>query len=451
MIKAARELVVPALVVFVGLLALVGSVDASGRSGGSAPSFAAPRSYGTGRAPWSVAIGDLNGDRRPDLVAANTGANSVSVLLNKGHGSFRPRHDSPTGAFPHTVAIGDLNGDGKPDLAISNFAGTVSVLLNKGDGSFRAKHDYEAGDGPNSVAIGDLNGDGAPDLATPNVWAGTVSVLLGDGAGGFQSEIEYAAGDGTSALAVGDLNGDGKPDLATVNEENSVSVLLNRGDGSFGGKVDYRTGDGDTSVAIGDLNGDGKPDLATANTYANTVSVLLNNGDGSFEAGREYRTARGPKSVAIGDLTRDGKPDLAIADGGCACTSVGISVLANRGDGTFRPKVDFPAGRGSRWVAIGDLNGDGRQDVATANSGANTVSILLSSTRACTVPNVKGQTVLVATRTLARASCRVGKVHRSHSRSVRTGRVISQKPKSGAVLPSGGKVDLIISLRRKGS
>ena len=81
-------------------------------------------------------------------MAANVSAKSVSVLMNKGHGSFRPKQDSSTGAYPHTVAIGDLDGDGKPDLAISNFAGTVSVLLNKGDGSFRAKHDYEAGDGP---------------------------------------------------------------------------------------------------------------------------------------------------------------------------------------------------------------------------------------------------------------------------------------------------------------
>ena len=264
-------------------------------------------------------------------------------------------------------------------------------------------------------------------------------MLLGNGTGGFQSEVEYATGEGTSALALGDLNGDGKLDLATVNEQNSVSVLLNQGDGSFGGKIDYRTGDGNTSVAIGDLNGDATPDLATANAYASTVSVLLNNGDGSFRAGREYRTARGPKSVAIGDLNGDAKPDLAIADGGCACASVGISVLANRGDGTFRPKVDFPAGRGSGWVAIGDLNGDGRRDVATANSGANTVSVLLSATRGCTVPNVTRKTVLAAGRALAHAKCRVGRVHRAYSKVVKKGRVISQMPKFGAVRPGGAR------------
>jgi hypothetical protein len=176
--------------------------------------------------------------------------------------------------------------------------------------------------------------------------------------------------------------------------------------------------------------------------------VLLNEGGGSFQAGREYRTARGPKSVAIGDLNRDGKPDLATGNG-CSCTSAGISVLANRGDGTFRPRVDLPAGHGVDSVAIGDLKGDGRRDLATANRAANTVSVLLSSSRSCTVPNVKGKTVPAARRTLTRTGCRVGKVERALSRRIRTGRVISQRPRPGAVLPRRSKVDLVVSRGRR--
>ena len=106
------------------------------------------------------------------------------MLLNRGDGGFRAKLDYRTGSGPFRVAIGDLNGDRKPDLATANWAAvtwrTVSVLLNRGDGSFRAKRDYRTG-GALSVAIGDLNGDGKPDLATANFVANTVSVLLQQG------------------------------------------------------------------------------------------------------------------------------------------------------------------------------------------------------------------------------------------------------------------------------
>jgi hypothetical protein len=151
--------------------------------------------------------------------------------------SFAAPRSYATGGDPVSVAIGDLNGDGKPDLATANDANTVSVLLNSGDGSFQAKLDYETGGGPGSVAIGDLNGDGSPDLATANVCCaspGAVSVLLNRGDGSFQAKLDYATGGDPYSVAIGDLNGDGKPELATANSQSfSVSVLANRGDGSF--------------------------------------------------------------------------------------------------------------------------------------------------------------------------------------------------------------------------
>ena len=112
----------------------------------SAPSFAAARSYATGHTPDSVAIGDLNGDGKPDLATANLGADTVSVLPNRGDGSFRAKLDHRTGRGPRSLAIGDLNGDGKADLVTANLgADTVSVLLSRGDGSFQPKFDYATG------------------------------------------------------------------------------------------------------------------------------------------------------------------------------------------------------------------------------------------------------------------------------------------------------------------
>jgi FG-GAP-like repeat/FG-GAP repeat/PASTA domain len=425
-------------------------------SAGSAPSFARARSYATGENPDSLAIGDLNGDGKPELATANEGEESVYVLRNRGDGSFRVKRDYATGSDPVSVAIGDLNGDGKPDLVSANIRDRISVLLNKGDGSLQPKRDYATGRTPYSVAIGDLNGDGKPDLATANTNAKSVSVLLNRGDGSFQPKRDYSTGRSPESVAIGDLNGDGKPELATANGvANSVSVLRNRGDGSFRRKLDYYTGLGPASVAIGDLNGDGKPELATANEDAESVSVLRNRGDGSFRAKRDYATGLSPASVAIGDLNGDGKPELATANGGAESFLLfnrgDVSVLRNRGDGSFQPKLDYATGRFPASVAIGDLNGDGKPDLATANNGAASVSVLLNRPGLCTVQDVTQRKVSAAKQMIARANCRVGKIHRAHSKRVKRGRVISQKPRFGAVLPGGARVNLVVSRGRKPS
>src|SRR2546422_261007 len=130
----------------------------TGQDSSSPPSFAAPRGYATGGDPRSVAIGDLNGDGKPDLATGNLHADTVAVLVNRGDGSFQAKLDYPTGRSPYSVAIADLNGDSKADLAIANYvADTVSVLVNRGDGGFQAKRDYRTESIPESVAIGDLN------------------------------------------------------------------------------------------------------------------------------------------------------------------------------------------------------------------------------------------------------------------------------------------------------
>jgi FG-GAP-like repeat/FG-GAP repeat len=166
-------------------------------------------------------------------VTVNQMDNSVSVLANRGDGSFEARRDYETGGDPNWLAIDDLNGDGKLDLATANYtAHSVSVLFNRGDGSFTAKVDYPTGHGPVSVAIDDLNGDGKQDLATSNE-AHSVSVLLNDGSGSFRPRRDYSTG-GTpasdagspNAVAIGDLNGDGKADLVTASEPAKVSVFV---------------------------------------------------------------------------------------------------------------------------------------------------------------------------------------------------------------------------------
>ena len=442
------------VVCVVSLLVFAGPLSALALPSASAPSFTRAGTYATGPSPNSVAIGDLNGDGWPDLATASGGVggapNIVSVLLNRGDGSFPGKRVYETGLSSMSVAIGDLNGDRMPDVATANAeASTVSVLLNRGDGRLQAKRDYAAGPAPYSVAIGDLNGDGRSDLATANgSSANSVSVLLGKGDGSFEAKRSYAAGGGPSSVAIGDVNGDGRPDLAIANGEladNSVSVLLNDGAGGFEAKVDYPTGHSPVDVTIGDLNGDGKPDLATANLSSSSASVLLNRGNGSFRVKRDYATGVRPTSVAIADLNGDGKPDVAIANSDQVSA---VSVLANRGDGSFEAKVDHRTGRFPQQVAIDDLDGDGRLDLATANLAVASVSVLLNTPGLCTVQNVRQTPLRAATRAIARANCRIGRIRRAYSSVVRRDRVISQKPRFGTVLPGGGKVNIVVSRGR---
>jgi hypothetical protein len=124
--------------------------------------------------------------------------------------------------------------------------------------------------------------------------------------------------------------------------------------------------------------------------------------------------------------------------------------LLNKGDGSFDERLNYKAGKGPAAVAIGDLNGDGKPDLVTANYNANTVSVFLADEAGvCVVPSVKGKTLSAAKSGVAGAGCRVAKIRRAYSKKVKRGHVISQAPPSRRVLRTGGKVNLVVSRGRK--
>src|SRR5262249_50600177 len=156
------------------------------------------------------------------------------------------------------------------------------------------------------------------------------------------------------------------------------SVLLNNGNGTFAPKVEYATGSNPGSAAVADLNGDGKPDLAVANGNGHTGSVLLHNDKGTFAPKGDNFESADPSAVASADLNGDGKPDLAV--GNNFSGNDNLSVLLNNGGGTFAANIDYPAGSNPRSVALADLNGDGKPDLAVANfDGMGSVSVLLNN------------------------------------------------------------------------
>ncbi|HEV8084500.1 MAG TPA: FG-GAP-like repeat-containing protein [Chitinophagaceae bacterium] len=309
-----------------------------------ASSFAAKVDLIPGSTPYSVATGDVDGDGKPDIVVANSGSRTISVFRNtssSGSISAAATVDFPaTGSFPTSVAIGDVDGDGKPDLIIVNGgSSTVSVFRNTSTSgsidasSFAAKIDFAAVSTPYAVAVGDVDGDGKPDLVTANQNGANISVLRNTSTSGnisFAVNVNFTTGSVPRSVAIGDMDGDGKPDLVVANNSsNSISVLRNTstsGSISMAAKVDFTTGNAPYSVAIGDVDGDGKPDFVTANNGTPySMSVLRNTstpGNISAAAKVDFTTGTAPISAAIGDVDGDGIPEIVIANSGSISVSV---------------------------------------------------------------------------------------------------------------------------------
>jgi hypothetical protein len=261
-----------------------------------------------------------------------------------------------------------------------------NVTYNCGTSNYAAKVDFTVGTSPYLLAMRDLDGDGKPDLATANASTNNVSVLRNTsipGALSFDPKVDIATGATALGVATGDFDGDGKPDLAITNQASAtVSVLRNTstpGTISFAAKVDFAVGVTTSYLFIGDLDGDGKPDLAVANQGAGTVSVLRNTSIGagniSFAPKVDYIVGGSPNFDYIGDLDGDGKPDLAAANVGSASISTFRNTSAP-GAISFAAKVDFATGTTPYGLTMSDIDGDGKLDLTSANWVDNNVSVL---------------------------------------------------------------------------
>jgi len=376
--------------------------------------------------PIGIALGDLSGDGKLDLVVTLWGGNfgpiidgkipnpphvnpntqqvttqgSIAVLLGNGDGSFAEPHYYLVGTRPLAAKIVDLTGDGKKDIAVANvITNTISLLKGNGDGTFQTAIDLPSGKGPNTLAIADVNGDGKPDLISTNNGDSTAAVYMNQSTPGninFAAAVTYPVGLYPSAVVTRDFNGDGKIDIVVLNNGDvfnigsptTINVLLNNGDGTFTvqpPQVVWNFNSGD-ALAVGDFSGTGRLDLAVANFSFNQLRILRGNGDGTFTPAESYGIGEGAEDIKAVDLNGDGVLDLVT----CNLNDDTITVLTGKGDGTFVPAVDTTSDRPvpygtspfgyPTFIDLGDLNGDGKPDLVTGNIFNRTVTVLRNTT-----------------------------------------------------------------------
>jgi hypothetical protein len=313
------------------------------------------------------------GGGRSNVVTFEVTTPASTLAFNRTDTNFADSQGSPGINSPTSLAVAYFPGFIAPNLEIASQgcpAHNTCVL----------DHGYVTTIGPNaaltltvaapnSIVTGDFNGDGFYDLLSVG---STFSISLGRSLNAFDIPKSYSLpGDinSSNTPVVGDFNRDGRLDLV-MGQDTGVYFLQGNGDGTFGTPVLIQTDAAalGTQFVAGDFNGDGILDLAVCNfdLTGSTVSILLGNGDGTFVPQASYALNLYVGQIAAADFNGDGKLDLAILDSNNSSAS--LSILLGNGDGTFKPKTDYPGGVSPLAIALGDYNGDGRLDIAVTDT-----------------------------------------------------------------------------------
>jgi hypothetical protein len=336
--------------------------------------------------PASVVIGDFNNDGRLDIAVANSGADNIGVLLGNGNGTFSsPKsYSTGSGSFPYSIAIGDLNNDNQLDIVVANQgSNSFSVLLGFVNGTFFSPSNYLTGDGsqPLSIAVGDFNNDSRLDIIVANSGTGNAGIHLGYISENFLLAPPYQTGllSRPTSIAVGDFDNDTQLDAVVANNgTNNVMILFGSGYGTFTSHATYSTGNnsGPCGVAVGDFNNDSRLDIVVANPGKNCIGIFLNNGTGTFARQVTHSTDRDsqPYSVAVLDFNNDTRLDIAVAN----CGSNSVIVFFGDGNGNFTNRSTFNTGFESHpfALAVGDINKDNLTDIIATNNGYGNIDIL---------------------------------------------------------------------------
>ena len=339
----------------------------------------------------AVTIADVNGDGKNDIISSNFDGGDITVMLGKGDGTvLPPAVGYSTGGSPHTSAlVEDFNGDGIMDIVVPDDNFSFVYLQGYGDGTFRAAMDFFSPIPAQStgrpfaqvIATADLNGDGYPDVVVGNCCNNLIgiTVFLSQPDGSMKPGVPYGSGGSLTSVAIADFNGDGIPDIAALDlgSSNGVQIFFGSAQtpGTFTPAGSYFTGGsgvggskngGFNQIVTGDFNKDGHIDIAVANYSSNNVSVLLNDGNGGFLTAATYQLTNSgnAQTIATADVNNDGFLDLIVTNYGSPGV---VNVLLNQKDGTFLAAPHSPITFAFNYpgnIALGDLNGDGKLDLA---------------------------------------------------------------------------------------
>ncbi len=346
------------------------------------------------------AVGDFTNDTIPDIAAtlydkiggSRRPAGILCTVQGNNDGTFKEPAVYGAGWGALSFCLADMNGDRSPDICTGDRnRNTVSLVYNRGDGTFQAERRYALGDQPGEAVLADFTGNGAADVAVINRGDNTISIMGNDGNGLFKSLASIQLTALPLALAAGDLNGDGKQDLVvSMTQQYAIRVFMGVGNGTFlppGVFNVLQENRGQLpevlSVAIGDINNDTYLDIVTGNTKLDSVSVLLNNGDGRFSTPVVTKVDNYPLDVHLEDFNKDGNLDLIFLSTNDPEVSTDgaeprVARWFGNGDGAFDADthVRISTGAGPRALETGDITGEGRTDVVTVHTGANSLFLL---------------------------------------------------------------------------
>lgn len=351
--------------------------------------FAAPVDLATGAGPRALLVADVNNDTLPDLITTDRDANALSLFVNDADADFRTRTSLATGTIPRMTLGQDLNNDGWLDLVVSNpGSANFGVHLGSGNGNFSPVVFIPASATPSRIALGDYTGDGVDDILAvlfddpvDTLTSGQIQCLAGNGRGGFEPYDTFYAGPGIVALAPVDIDRDGTLDLAACNADTD-QLLIAAGSRTRGLALERRfaTGLRPRMVVVADFNRDGAKDLAVANLDSANVTILLGDGKGAFGDGTNVAVGGIARALVTADFNGDNRADLAVTN----LNQSRVAVLLGVGNGTFSEAVFYSVREGDsagtaepRSIAVADLNKDGALDLVTGNAARDRVAVLL--------------------------------------------------------------------------